>query len=95
MQHDTDFRKNLTAKEISDLFRYELERAKRPANEVVLVDEDVMQTLKICKRQLQYMKSRQMIPHSQLGKRSYYLLSDVLALLESNRQDAIFTKRKI
>lgn len=83
-------------KEFLHLVRHEIQQTQRPANEVILDDEDVMQILKICKRKLQYLKSGGQIPfHKPLsGSRSYYLLSDILEWLEKNRTESISNKRK-
>ena len=78
-------------KEIICIFRYEVQQAQRPANEIILNDEDVMRLLKISKRKLQYLKADRIIPFSQPLPRSasYYFLSDILAWLNKNKVEAI------
>ena len=50
-------------KELISLFRYEIQNAQRPADEVILNDQDVMRILKISKRKLADMKSKREIPY--------------------------------
>ena len=78
-------------KELLYQFRYEVQQAQRPASEVVLDDEDVMNKLKISKRKLQYLISEGIIPYHRLpgSPRRYYLLKDILDLLEENRIESI------
>ena len=93
--NQVEFNKNLTAKEITELFRAELRQLQRPANEIVLDDTDVQKILKISKRKVQYLKAQGTLTYSQVGARSYYLLSDVLALIYSNRNECIQNKNKL
>jgi hypothetical protein len=84
--------KNIEIKELLHLIRYEIQQAQRPANEIMLCDEDVMKHLKISKRKLQYLKSGRVIPVHTLepaGTRTYYLLSDLLDLLKLNRIESV------
>ncbi len=74
-------------RELLNLFRSEFQKAQLPPDRTILDDEDVMRTLKISKRRLQYMKSEGTIAFHLIGKRSYYLLSDILKLLKENRQE--------
>jgi hypothetical protein len=78
-------------KELICIFRYEVQQSQRPANEVVLNDEDVMRLLKISKRKLNYMKAARAIPFCQPQSRSscYYFLSDILSWLKKNKVEAI------
>jgi hypothetical protein len=85
-------------KEIIHLIRYEIQHAQRPANEVILDDEDVMLKLKISKRKLQYLKADRVIPFHTLdygSPRTYYLLSDILQLLNDNRIDSVANNCRI
>ena len=79
-------------KEILGLFRNEIQKNQLPPERVILDDQDVMRMLKISKRRLQYMKSDGSIPYHTIGKRTYYLQSDLLALLNDNRHEAIKSK---
>ena len=83
---------NLEYKEILHLLRHELSKIQRPANEIILDDEDVMRFLKISKRNLQYLKADRTIPYHHFGHnspRTYYLLSDILDILKENRIESI------
>jgi hypothetical protein len=83
-------------KDLLHLIRNEMEQAKRPADEVILNDEDVMRILKISKRKLQYLKSGLQIPfHTPTGgNRTYYLLSDILDWVKESRTESISNTRK-
>ena len=78
-------------KEFVHILKYEVQQAQRPADEIILDDNDVMHLLKISKRKLQYMKAELTIPfHTPPGGvRTYYLLSDVLAWLKQSRTESI------
>jgi hypothetical protein len=71
--------------------RYEIQQAQRPANEVILDDNAVMDMLKISKRKLQYFKADGILPYHKLtgSPRTYYFLSDILEILNRNRVSAI------
>lgn len=80
------------------MLRYEIQRIQRPADEIILDDEDVMRRLKISKRKLQYLKADRIIPFHTLepsSSRTYYFLSDILDLLKENRIEGISNTLKI
>lgn len=83
-------------KDLLQVIRQEVERATRPADQVILDDEDVMRMLKISKRKLQYLKSGLQIPfHTPTGgNRTYYLLSDILDWVKESRTESIANTRK-
>lgn len=93
--NQTSFNKNLTAKEIAELFRSELRQLQRPANEIILDDNDVQKLLKVSKRKLQYLKAQGVLAYSQVGVRSYYLLSDILALMYTNRNESVENSNRL
>ena len=88
---------DLEYKEFLHLLRYELSKVQRPANEIILDDEDVMKVLKISKRSLQYLKADRTIPFHHFGHspRTYYLLSDILDILKENRMESISNDLKL
>jgi hypothetical protein len=89
------FHKHPELKEFFLLMQHEIQQAQRPADEIILDDEDVMKILKISKRTLQYMKSERTITYSQLKTRSYYRLSDILEILKQNRVQGISNELRI
>jgi hypothetical protein len=98
LQHSKLFERFPEARELLHIIRHEIQQAQRPANEIILDDEAVMKMLCISKRKLQYMKSEEQIPYHTLSPnstRTYYLLSDVLKLLEDNRIESIATNIRI
>ena len=89
------FNKYPEFREIICQFRYEMQQSQRPANEIILDDEDVMLKMKISKRTLQYMVSDGKIPTHKFdpdSPRRYFLLSDILEILKKNRIEAITSK---
>lgn len=92
------FLKHPELREFFHLIRYEIQQAQRPADEIILDDEDVMRQLKISKRKLQYLKADNIIPIHYLepdGPRTYYLLSDILQILKENRIESITNSKRI
>lgn len=85
METNPDFRKNLTAKEVADIFRYELSQTQRPANEIILDDVDLMKLLKVSKRTTAGLREKKIINYYKVGGKIFYKLSDVLALIEKNK----------
>jgi hypothetical protein len=86
--------------EIRDLFiqiRQEIQSKQRPANEIVLIDQDVMQILHISERKLDDMKAKRIIPFSQPIPRStcYFRLSDILKWLDKHRKNSLDDDCKI
>ena len=95
MDHYTLFSKHPELKELLYLLRHEIQLAQRPAEQVILDDQDVMRILKVSKRKLQYLKADGTIPFHKLecgSPRSYYLLSDILDILKKNRVESIKPK---
>ena len=84
-------------KEFVGILRHEIQQAQRPATEIILDDEKVMQILRISKRKLQYMKSKRQITfHTPIsGNRTYYLLSDILKWMSDNRVESLLEKIRI
>ena len=84
-------------KEFLRILRHEIQQAQRPASEIVLDDQQVIEILKISKRKLQYMKSQKAIPYHtpKSGNRTYYLLSDILDWLKKHRVENISSQLKI
>lgn len=96
MQESFLFNRYPEIKELISLFRYEIQKAQRPAKEVVLNDQNVMKMLKISKRKLDYMKANREIPFNRPHphSRSYYLLADILDWLNKSRVESIENQRK-
>jgi hypothetical protein len=84
-------------KEFIYILKFEIQQAQRPADEIILDDNDVLKMLKISKRKLQYMKADGSIPfHTPPGGvRTYYLLSDILLWLKQSRTESIPNKLRI
>lgn len=80
-------------KELVGIIRHEIQQAQRPAEEIVLTDEDVMKILKISKRTLDDFKKNQVLPRHQPIPRSkcFYLLSDILNWLKK-KSDRVYRK---
>jgi hypothetical protein len=78
-------------KEFILILRHEIQQAQRPANEILLDDNDVMKMLKISKRKLQYLKSGGSIPYHTPagGVRTYFLLSDILEWVKISRTESL------
>lgn len=91
------FKRYPDLKELILLFRQELLKMQRPADEVVLLDEDIMRMLGICKRNLASMRATRQIPFHQPkpNSRCYYLLSDILHWLKTSRMESINNTIKI
>jgi len=68
-------------KELIYIFRYEIQKAQRPANEVILYDQDVMKLLHISKRMRDYLKAGRVIPYSQPQTTS--ILHSVISTIHS------------
>jgi hypothetical protein len=84
-------------RELISIFRYEVQKAQRPATEVILIDQDVMKMLGISERKLDYMKAKRIIPFSQPIPRSscYYLLSDILLWINKSRMESLENQLKL
>jgi len=73
--------------EILAVIRFEINKSLRPANEIILDDVDLRNLLKISERTTASMRAKQMITYSKPGK-VFYLLSDVLKMLNEYKVDA-------
>ena len=98
MTDSSIFLKHAELKELAYVIHNEIQQAKRPPNEIILDDNDVMYMLKISKRRLQYLKSDRILTYHKLDSsshRTYYLLSDILEILKSNRTEALSNEIRI
>lgn len=84
-----DFKKNLTAREVAEIFRYELHEAKRPAEEVILNDAELCKMLKISKRTSATWRANGIIAYHKVGGIVFYVYADVLEMIKSNRIESI------
>ena len=73
--------------EILVVIRQELNKSHRPANEIILDDVDLRNLLKVSERTTASMRAKQTITYIKPGK-IFYLLSDVLKMLEEYKVDA-------
>lgn len=89
MDNDNFFRKDdQKFKEILAVIREEMLKTQRPANEVILDDVDLRNLLKISERTTAAMRAKNIITYSKPGK-VFYLLSDVLKMMELFRVEGI------
>jgi hypothetical protein len=75
--------------------RDEVEKAKRPSEEVIYDDVDLREFLKVSKRTTAYWREKGLITFSKLGGKIYYRLSDILLLLKKYEVPAIDDSLKI
>ncbi len=71
--------------------RNEILNLQRPADEILLDDEDLCRLLKISKRHSSNLRTQRLITYSKPGGRIYYKLSDVLCFINKNEVKAIDT----
>ena len=98
MESHPIFLKYPELRDLIHMIRHEVQQSQRPADEVILDDEDVMRKLKISKRKLQYLKADRILPFHTLDSnspRTYYFLSDILQLLQENRMESIVDRKRI
>jgi hypothetical protein len=95
MKNVPDFKKNLTAKEVSDLFFQALEEVSRPANERILTDAQLCQLASVSKRTTADWRSKREIAYHKVNGTIFYLLSDVLDMLRKHRIEPHYSKLNI
>ena len=83
------FRKNLTANEIAEIFRYELHEAKRPAEELILNDAELCRMLKVSKRTTASWRAEGVLAYHKVGGIVFYLYADVLKMIKANRVEPV------
>jgi hypothetical protein len=89
MQHENIFgMDDSPLKDILEVIREEMAIAQRPANEIILDDVDLRNLLKISARTTAMLRAKYMITYSKPGK-VFYLLSDVLKMLEDYKIESI------
>ena len=81
--------------ELLHLIRYEVQQAKRPAEEVILDDVDLRKFLNVSKRTTAYWREKGVITYSKLGGKIYYRLSEILRLIKENEIPAVNANLKI
>lgn len=82
---DPEFRKNATVKEIAELLQNALDEVSRPPNEKVLNDAQLCKYLEVSKRTTATWRASGILAYHKVGGIIFYLLADVLAMLERNR----------
>jgi hypothetical protein len=90
-----DFRKNLTAAEIIEIFRFELKRAQRPAEELILTDVDLCKMLHVSKRTTATWRGIGAINYHKVGGVIFYVYSDILNMMKANRIESTSEHMKI
>jgi hypothetical protein len=75
--------------ELMKMFRYEVQNAQRPANELIIDDADLQKLLKVCRRTTANYRSQGLIDYSQIGGKNFYIYSDILKAIEKNKVPAI------
>lgn len=78
-----------TFEQLLEIVKKEVEKANRPANEIILDDVDVRLMLKVSPRTVSGWRSKAWITYSKVGGKLYYLLSDILDFLKKHANDAI------
>jgi hypothetical protein len=76
------------------LIREEIQKAQRPAEEVIVDDVDLRNMLKVSKRTTATWRECRLIKYSKLGGKIYYRLADVLDLLKRNEIASIESSLK-
>lgn len=71
--------------EILKDLKFELQQAKRPAEEIVMDDFDLCKFLSISKRTAAEYRSQKLIEYSKIGGRIFYKLSDILTMIERHK----------
>jgi hypothetical protein len=94
MKSDYPFKKNLTTQEVSEIFQFELAKAHRPAEELILDDFQLCQKLNVSKRTTASWRATGIIAYHKVGGIVLYLYSDVLKMLRENRKESIQAKLK-
>jgi hypothetical protein len=77
--------------EILATVREEMIKTQRPANEIILDDVDLRNLLKISERTTAALRAKNMITYSKPGK-VFYLLSDVLKMLNNYKIESLIEK---
>lgn len=78
MTSHEEFFKSPSAQEFLRELRYELQKAQRPAEQVILDETDFCVYLKISKRHSANLRASGAITYSKAGGKLYYRLSDIL-----------------
>lgn len=84
-----DFFRHPQWAEICQQIKFEISQAQRPATEIILDELELCKMLSISKRTAATLRAERIITYHKLGGKLYYRLSDVLALLEQNKVEAI------
>lgn len=80
-----DFQALMNRIEAIEKYIYQVGSKKPPLQEIWLDNEVVCSYLKISKRTLQRYRSNGVIAYSQIGKKTYYTISEIKRLLEEKR----------
>lgn len=83
MNYDERFPKTEIS-QLMDTMRDMVNKAHRPANEVVMNEEELCALLKVSKRWAQQMRQSRKIKYSKRGGKIFYLLSNVLHFIKES-----------
>jgi hypothetical protein len=72
-----------------------INKAMRPANEVILDDVELCALLHMSKRKSAQWREQRQLPFHKLGGKIYYIYSDILVLLHKNRVESDFENKNI
>lgn len=95
MTSHEDFFKSPSAQEFLRELRYELQKAQRPAEQVILDEADFCNYLKISKRHSANLRTSGAITYSKAGGKLYYRLSDILNFIAKHEVKSIDKKVRL
>ena len=84
-EKDIGFKKNLTAQEVYHFFLHALEEVIIPPDQRILNDAELCKILHISKRTSATWRASPMLAYHKVGGIIFYLYSDVLHLMNTNR----------
>jgi len=94
LNKDFDFFRLPQWQELIRNIKYEISRAQRPPDQVILDDPDLCTMLKVCKRTTATLRAEKEIAFHKCGGKILYKLSDVFEYVDKNRVDADPIKAK-
>lgn len=95
MINQEDFFKSPSAQDFLRELRYELLKAQRPPEQMILDEADFCAYLKISKRHSANLRATGSITYSKAGGRIYYRLSDILSFIEKHEVKSIDKRSRL
>jgi hypothetical protein len=94
LENQNLFKRNPEFLQLVEIFRYEMQHAQRPKEELLLDDVDLQKMLKVSRRTTANYRAQGLLTYYTIGGKIFYKWGEVLRDLEKNKVPSVSSKLK-